>query len=396
MPHLFDPLQIGGLTLSNRIQVSPMCQYSAVDGIAQDWHLVHLGGLMLSGAGLVIAEAMAVEAPGRITHGCLGLYTDAQEVALHDLISRLRGMSPAKIGVQLSHAGRRGSARSIADRGKGESLPPEEGAWPTRGPSAVPYNQTWATPVEMTQADIAAVTQAFADAARRAVRAGFDLIEIHAAHGYLLHQFLSPRTNHRTDAYGGSMQARMRFPLAVIRAVRAEIPASHALGVRVNSTDWHPEGLTPEDAILFARELEQCGVEYVTMSAGNLVPDAKIPPAQPGHQVGFATRIKQETGLVASAVGMITDPHQAQDIIASGRADMVAIGRGMLDNPRWGLHAAAALGVDVEYPPQYIRARPNNWMGYYRVHPDAQQLQSTHQADRPSNSGWDRPDLNKA
>ncbi|HBZ43550.1 MAG TPA: oxidoreductase [Maritimibacter sp.] len=392
MAVLFDPLTIGGVTLPNRIQVSPMCQYSAVDGVVQDWHLIHLGGLMLSGAGLVFAEATAVEARGRITHGCLGLENDVQERAFTDLVARLRPLSEARIGVQLSHAGRRGSARSIADRSKGESLPPEEGAWPTRGPSALPYNETWVTPEEMTQDDIDTVIAAFADATARAVRAGVDVVECHAAHGYLLHQFLSPRTNLRRDAYGGSLQNRMRFPLAVIGAMRDTIPSDRALGVRVNSTDWHPEGATLEDAVVFARELEALGVDYVTMSAGNLVPDAVIPKATPGHQVGFSERVKAETGLATAAVGLITDPHQAEDIVSEGRADMVAIARGFLDNPRWGLHAAAALGVDVPYAPQYIRARPNNWTAFKRVHPEARDVVSTHQADRPSGSTWDRPD----
>lgn len=391
MAHLFQPLDIGGVTLPNRIQISPMCQYSAVEGVAQDWHLIHLGGLMLSGAGLLVAEATAVEAAGRITHGCLGLWNDTQEAALADLVARIRPLSGTRLGIQLSHAGRRASARSIAQRGRGESLPPEEGAWTTRGPSALPYNEHWATPVEMSLADIAEVTQAFALATRRAVRAGFEVIEIHGAHGYLLHQFLSPRTNRRTDAYGGTPEGRMRFPLEVVEACRAELPAGCALGFRVNSTDWHPEGLGLDDAVVLAKALESRGVDYVTMSAGNLVPDAVIPPAKPGHQVPFAARIKAETGLTVAAVGLITGAEQAEEILSSGAADMVALARGFLDDPRWGLHAAAALGVDAEYAPQYLRARPNNWIGYRLAHPETPEIETSRQADRPSNSGWDRP-----
>ena len=392
MSALFQPLEMGGVTLENRIVVSPMCQYSAVDGLAQPWHLIHVGGLMLSGAGLVIMEATATEAAGRITHGCLGLYTDAHEAALTALVAEARKLSDAAIGIQLSHAGRRGSCRSIRDRNRGESLPPEEGAWQTFGPSAFGYDETWHMPKEMDADDIARVTQSFVDAADRAGRAGFDVLEIHAAHGYLLHQFLSPVTNHRTDAYGGSTENRMRFPIEVVRAVRAVWPKHRALGVRVNSTDWHPEGQSIDEAVVFAQQLEAAGVDYVVMSAGNLAPGSKIPVATPGHQVDFATLVKKHTGLVSMAVGLIATPNLAEEIVREEKADLMAIGRAMLDNPRWGLHAAARLGVDVDYAPQYLRARPNNWLGFPLVHPDAGPVQATRQADRPaSGAGWDRP-----
>lgn len=393
MSALFSPLQLGPLELENRIVVSPMCQYSAVDGMAQPWHLIHIGNLMMSGAGLVILEATAVEARGRITHGCLGLYSDEQEAALTAIVREVRNLSRARIGIQLGHAGRRGSARSIRDRWKGESLPPEEGAWQTCSPSALAYNENWAVPAELTVDGIAAIVDAFADAARRAVRAGFDLIEVHAAHGYLLHCFLSPLTNRRTDAYGGSLANRMRFPLEVVRAVRDAADGKVALGVRVNSTDWHSDGATPDDALAFARALEAEGVDYAVMSAGNLVPDAVIPPAAPGHQVPFAARVKAETGLQAMAVGFIVDARQAEEIVASGQADCVALARAMLDDPRWGWHAAAELGADLDYPPQYLRARPNNWTGYTLAHPTSRPAGSSSQADRPSASAWDRPRL---
>lgn len=392
MSALFSTFRLGRLDLENRIVVSPMCQYSAVNGCAQNWHLIHVGNLMMSGADLVIMEATAVEARGRITHGCLGLYTDEQEVTLAGIVREARNFSQAKIGIQLGHAGRRGSARSIRDRWKGESLPPEEGAWKTCSPSAIAYNDQWAVPEELTPAGIANLVEAFADAARRAVRAGFDLVEVHAAHGYLLHCFLSPLTNHRTDAYGGSLENRMRFPLEVVRAVRGAVDRQVAFGVRVNSTDWHPDGATLDDALLFARALEAEGVDYAVMSAGNLVPDATIPPASPGHQVDFATRIRRETGLAAMAVGFIVDAEQAESIVTDGDADLVAIARAMIDDPRWGWHAAATLGADIDYPPQYMRARPNNWTGYRFVHPDSRPVASNVQADRPSASGWDRPD----
>jgi len=397
MSALFQPLQTGGVTLENRIVVSPMCQYSAVEGLAQPWHLIHIGGLMLSGAGLVIMEATATEAAGRITHGCLGLYNDEHEAALASLVTEARKLSSAALGIQLGHAGRRASCRPVKDRNKGESLPPEEGAWQTFGPSAFGIDETWHVPKEMDADDIARVTQSFADAAQRADRAGFDVLEVHAAHGYLLHQFLSPVTNHRTDAYGGSTENRMRFPLEVVRAVRKVWPKDKALGVRVNSTDWHPEGQSIDEAVAFAQQLEAAGVDYVVMSAGNLAPGTQIPPATPGHQVDFATLVKKHTGLVSMAVGLIATPELAEEIVSEDKADLVAIGRAMLDNPRWGLHAAARLGVDVDYPPQYLRARPNNWLGFPLVHPDAQPVEATRQIDRPASSGgWDRPDIKTA
>ncbi len=394
MSALFQPIQIGGLQMDNRIVVSPMCQYSAVEGIAQAWHMIHIGGLMLSGSGLVIMEATATEAAGRITPGCLGLYSDAHETALKSLVTEARKLSDAALGIQLGHAGRRASCRSIRDRHKGESLPAEEGAWQTYGPSAIGYNETWHVPKEMDADDMSRVRKSFVDAAQRADRAGFGLIEIHAAHGYLLHQFLSPVTNQREDDYGGSAENRMRFPLEVVRAVREVWPRHKALGVRVNSTDWHPEGQCIDDAVDFAKHLEAAGVDYVVMSAGNLAPGSNIPAATPGHQVEFATLIKKNTGLVTMAVGLIATPELAEEIIAQDRADLVAIGRGMLDDPRWGLHAAARLGVDVDYAPQYLRARPNNWLGFTLAHPDAQPVEATRQLDRPvSGAGWDRPEI---
>ena len=388
--HLFSPLRLRGLDLPNRVVVSPMCQYSAVDGVAQPWHLIHLGGLALSGAGLVIAEATAVEERGRITHGCLGLYTDAQEAAFAQMLAAIRRHGQAKVGIQLGHAGRKASCRSIFERWKGESLPADEGAWQTIGPSAMPFDTDWHTPAEASEDDIAGVIAAFANAARRAHRAGFDLIEIHAAHGYLLHEFLSPLTNHRTDRWGGSAGNRNRIVIEIARAVRAALPEDMPVGFRLTSTDWHPEGLTLDDAVELARALQAEGADYAVMSAGNIAPVANIPRASPGHQVGFAARVRQETGLPTMAVGFILDGPQAEGIIASGQADMVAIGRGFLDDPRWAWHAAAALGVDIDYPAQYVRARANNWTGYAMIHGETQ-VTGTRQADRPPSASWDRP-----
>lgn len=391
-PGLFSPFSLGGLQLGNRIVVSPMCQYSAIDGVAQPWHRVHLGGLALSGAGLVIAEATAVSPEGRITHGCLGLYTDRQAEALAGLLAEIRSYSSAALGIQLGHAGRRASARSIFARSKGEALPPEEGAWPSVAPSALPVSAEWPVPSAMNEAEIARVISDYTAAARRADRAGFDLIEVHAAHGYLLHQFLSPLTNHRQDRWGGDQAGRNRLLLAIMEEVRAIWPRTRALGVRMTSTDWHPEGLTLEDAAALARQIKDIGVDYVVMSAGNLSPDVRIPPATPGHQVPFAAHVRRGTGLATMAVGQILDGPQADAIIRAGEADLVAIGRAMLDDPRWGWHAAAALGVDIDYPPQYIRARPNNWTGHAALRPDTPKIGTNRQADRPASGLWDRPD----
>jgi 2,4-dienoyl-CoA reductase-like NADH-dependent reductase (Old Yellow Enzyme family) len=391
MSALFGSGHIGSLKVENRIVVSPMCQYSAVNGTAQPWHLIHVGNLMMSGAGLVIMEATAVEDIGRGTHGCLGLYTGEHEAALANLVREVKKLSSAKLGLQLTHSGRKASTRTIPERWKGEPLPRDEGAWSPVAPSALAFDKGWAVPEALDEASIDRVVQAFADSARRALRAGFDLIELHGAHGYLIHSFLSPLSNTREDRWGGSLKNRMRFALAVSRAVRDVWPREKALGFRMNSTDWHPDGATLQEAVMLAQELERTGVDYVVMSAGNIAPGISIPAATPGHQVSFAAEIKAHTKLTAMAVGMILSPEQAETIVASGQADFVALGRSMLDNPRWGIHAAATLGVDIDYPPQYLRARPNNWTGFTHVHPAASPPPTKRQLDRPSSVAWDRP-----
>ncbi len=392
MSALFTPGRLGGLTLDNRIVVSPMCQYSAVDGVVQPWHLIHIGSLMMSGAGLVIMEATAVEAAGRGTLGCTGLYVDAQEQALAALVAEARKLSSAKLGIQLTHTGRKAATRTIPERWRGEPLPAEEGAWTPLAPSPIAYDEGWQQPDELDEAGILRIIAAFADSARRAARAGFDLIEIHGAHGYLVHSFLSPITNRRTDRWGGSMENRNRIAIEIVRAIRAVWPTDRALGFRMNSTDWAEDGSTLDDAVHLAKALEAEGLDYAVMSSGNIKPGIAIPAATPGHQVPFAAAIKANTGLTAMAVGMIAQPEQADAIIASGEADFVALARPMLDNPRWGLHAAAVLGDDIQYPPPYIRARPNNWLGYGFVHPDAKPPATKLQLDRPKSvSSWDRP-----
>ena len=392
MSVLFSEGYLGGLRLENRLVVSPMCQYSAVDGIAQPWHLVHLGQMMISGAGLVIVEATAGERQGLGTRGDMGLYDGAQESALSELVGNLRSLSSAKIGIQLTHTGRKAATRTIPERWRGEPLPPEEGPWKPLAPSALAFDEGWQTPQELDETGIRRIIDAFARSAERAVRVGFDLVEIHGAHGYLIHSFLSPITNRRTDDWGGTIEKRNRFACEVAKAVRKVWPRERALGFRLNSTDWHPEGSTLEDALALAAELKSVGVDYVVMSSGNIAPGIKLPPATPGHQVAFAASVRKQIGMTAMAVGMILDPHQAEAIVASGDADFVALARPFLDNPRWGLHAAAALGDDIAYPPQYIRARPNNWLGFSHVHPHSRPPATRLQLDRPrSVSSWDRP-----
>ena len=356
---LFEPIKIRGLTLANRIAVSPMCQYSAVDGVPQPWHVQHLGSLASSGPGLLMVEATGVEAIGRITPGCTGLYSDACETEFAKILKSVRGVLPVAIGIQLAHAGRKAST-SVPWRG-GVALKPDEGAWETVSASAIPFSD-WHTPRAATESDFARIKTAFVDAAHRALRAGFDLVEIHAAHGYLLHQFLSPLSDHRTDSYGGSLENRMRFPLEVIRAVRAAWPADRALGMRISAKDWADGGWDVDEAVKFVAAAKAAGVDYCCVSSGGLIHTQKI-ALGPGYQVAFAERIRRDTGMVTRAVGMIVEPHQANEIVASGKGDMVALARAFLDDPRWVWHAADALGAVAACPPQYQRARANAWPG---------------------------------
>ncbi len=349
---LFQPASLRGLTLPNRVVISPMCQYSAVDGNATDWHLLHLGGLALSGAGLLILEATAVEPRGRITPQCLGLWSDDNEAALARVLKTIRAYSRIPLGIQLCHAGRKAAAhRPFVGRGP---LKDEEGAWPVIAPSAVPFAPNWQVPRAMSRADMDEVIAAFVAAARRADRLGFDLIELHAAHGYLLSAFLSPLANRRSDEYGGSAENRMRFPLEVFSAVRAAWPQAKPLGMRCNGTDWHDEGSSVEDAVAFAAALKARGCDYVDVSSGGNA-YTKVPIA-PGYQVPFAERIKRDTGIATIAVGLITEPEHAEAIVGGRQADFVAIGRAALNNPHWPWWAAEKLGASVEVPWQYYRA----------------------------------------
>lgn len=353
---LFSPLTIGQQTFSNRIVVSPMCQYSANDGCAGAWHQKHLGTLAGSGAGLVMVEATAVERAGRITHGCLGLYSDANGSALSQTVAFCRSVGAAKLGVQLSHAGRKGSCH-LPWTGGGP-LQQCEDAWRTYSPSASEGSDATAC----TQSDLDRIKQAFVDATLKAVRIGFDVIELHAAHGYLLHQFLSPLANRRSDAYGGSLAHRMRFPLEVFDAIRAAAPPRVVVGARMTGTDWIEGGITIEEAQTFARELEAHGCGYADVTSGG-VAAAKIPVGS-GYQVPLAAAIKKTVNMSVRAVGMIVTAKQAEHVIASGAADAVALGRAFIDNPHWPYEAARVLGKELEYPPQYARAAPKAWPGF--------------------------------
>lgn len=355
---LFDPIRLRALALANRIVVSPMCQYSAEDGTASDWHMIHLNTLAMSGAALVIVEATGVEAVGRITPGCLGLYSDANERALAPVIASVRRYSSAALGIQLSHAGRKASSRAPWDGGT--LILPQDGGWQTVAPSAIPHGPDEPAPHALEKSEIARIVERFADAARRADRLGFDAIELHGAHGYLMHEFLSPIANRRDDEYGGPLENRMRFPLQVFDAVRAVWPAARPLGVRLSCTDWVEGGWDIEQSVVLARELKSRGCDWIDCSGGGVSPRQKIPLA-PGYQVPFAERIRRETGIPTIAIGLITDPHQAEEIVASGKADMVALARGMLYDPRWGWHAAAALGGTVQAPKQYWRGVPREF-----------------------------------
>ncbi len=357
---LFSPIKLAELTLPNRIAVSPMCQYSADDGVGNDWHMTHLGMLANSGAGLLVIEATHVERRGRITHGCLGLYSDDCEAALTRIVDHCRRIGSAKLGIQLAHAGRKASSQRPWEGAK--ALSDAEDAWPTIGPSALPFGPGWHTPRAMTEDDMARVRASFTDAAKRALRIGFDAIELHFAHGYLLHSFLSPLSNKRNDAHGGSFEGRMKFPLEVVRAVRAAVPRSVPFGARITGTDWIEGGLTVDDAVTAGKALKAAGLDYVDISSGNITPESRW-PNDAGFNVPAAEKVRRETGIAVRAVGMITTAKQAEAIVAEGRADMVALARSFLDNPHWGWHAAQELDAEVPRPKQYARAAPKLWPG---------------------------------
>jgi 2,4-dienoyl-CoA reductase-like NADH-dependent reductase (Old Yellow Enzyme family) len=352
--HLFSKFRLRDLELANRIVVSPMGQYSAENGSATDWHMMHLGHLSLSGAGLLITEATAVEVPGRLSKNDLGLFSDENEEALARVVAFCRKHGGAKLGSQLYHGGRKSSITTAWEGQK--AIPVEQGGWVPVSASDVPYPGR-NIPRGLDEAGIKRAIKAFADAAKRADRIGFDMIEIHGAHGYLIHNFLSPFANKRTDRYGGLLEGRMRFALEVYEAIRAVVPERKPIGMRISSTDWVEGGWSLDDSVVLAKELKKRGCDYITASSGGSVPEQQL-KVGPGYQVPFAERIRREAGIASMAVGLITEPQQAEDIVASGQADLVALGRGMLFNPRWPWHAALALDAHAYYPPQYERSHP--------------------------------------
>ncbi len=351
---LFTPLQLREVRLPNRIAVSPMCQYSAEEGRANDWHLVHLGSRAVGGAGLVVFEATAVEPRGRISPADLGLWEDGQVEPLARVVRFVEAQG-AVACLQLAHAGRKGSTRAPWD--EGGPLREDQGGWKVVGPSAIPFAPGHPVPEALDAAGVAAVVRAFADAARRAHAAGFRALEVHAAHGYLLHQFLSPLSNQRKDAHGGSFENRSRLAREVVTAVRAVWPERHPLLVRISASDWSEGGWGVEEAVRLCRSFRELGVDLVDTSSGGLVATARM-PVGPGYQTAFAERIRREAGIPTGAVGMITAPEQADHVLRTGQADVVLLARELLRDPYWPLHAAARLGGEVRWPKQYLRARP--------------------------------------
>jgi 2,4-dienoyl-CoA reductase-like NADH-dependent reductase (Old Yellow Enzyme family) len=356
---LFAPIKLRDLELVNRVVVAPMCQYSAENGNMTDWHMLHLGSLANSGAGLLIVEATGVELAGRITHGCAGLANDENEAAMKRVIVSCKRFGTARIGIQLGHAGRKASAMRPWE-GKTLSEPLAEGGWQTKSASALPFAPGWHVPEAYTLEGIEQLKGAFVEATRRAERIGFDLIEIHAAHGYLLHQFLSPLSNQRTDQYGGSLDNRIRLPLEIFAAMRAVWPKHKPLGIRISAVDWVDGGITIEDSIYFAGKLKAAGCDFIDVSSAGNDPRQKI-VLGPGYQVPFAEAIKKATGIPVMAVGLITEAEQAEAIVANGQADMVAIARAFLDDPHWAWHAAYKLGAEFPVSPQYARATLKTW-----------------------------------
>lgn len=353
MSRLFTPITLGSVTIRNRIFVSPMCQYSSPDGLPTDWHLVHLGSRAVGGAGLVMTEAVAVSPEGRISPDDCGIWSDAHADAFRPIARFIAGQGVVA-GIQLAHAGRKASSESPW-RG-GRQLGDGERGWRPVAPSPLPFNPGEVEPLELDAAGLDRIEQSFRDATRRALAAGFQAVEVHMAHGYLLHQFLSPLTNHRSDDYGGSLENRLRFPLRIVRAVRAEWPAELPLLVRISTTDWAEGGWDLGQSVLLARRLKISGVDLIDCSSGFAVPDEPI-PFGPGFQVPFSAAIRTATGMATGTVGLITDPAQAEQIIATGQADVVSLGRQLLRDPYWPLHAARALKVDVPWPDQYLRAK---------------------------------------
>jgi 2,4-dienoyl-CoA reductase-like NADH-dependent reductase (Old Yellow Enzyme family) len=355
MALLFEPLTLRGTTFRNRIAVSPMCEYSSIDGFAADWHLVHLGSRAVGGAGLVLTEAAGVTPEGRISPNDLGIYRDEHVAKLRQIVDFVHAHG-AVAGIQLAHAGRKASTARPWDGGK--RVAPQDGGWEPIAPSAVAFDPTDPAPRAMSAVDLEELVRAFVAATRRAVEAGFGVVEIHAAHGYLLHEFLSPLSNRRSDRYGGSFENRTRLLREVAAAVRAALPPSHPLFVRISASDWIDGGWSIDESVALARDLKALGVDLIDASSGGLAPQQQI-VLRPGYQVPFAQRIRAEAGIPTGAVGLITEAEQAEAILQDGSADIVLLARELLRDPYWPLHAATALGAEVAWPVQYQRAKPS-------------------------------------
>jgi 2,4-dienoyl-CoA reductase-like NADH-dependent reductase (Old Yellow Enzyme family) len=355
-PLLFTPLAVGPLTLPNRIMISPMCQYSGTNGNANDWHMAHLGSLALSGAGLLFVEATSVSADGRITAGCLGLYNDENHQSLKRVVDAVRAISPIKLAIQLGHAGRKASSHRPWEGGA--LMTPQEGGWETIAPSALPHKSDETAPKAMTSDDISRLTAEFVATTKRARALGFDVIELHCAHGYLLHEFLSPLSNQRTDQYGGSLENRMRLPLAIFDAVREAAGPDIAVGARLSATDWAEGGWDLEQSIALSQALQAHGADFIDVSSGGVAAHQKI-TIGPGYQVPFAEAIRKAIDIPVIAVGLITEPQQAEDILQQGKADIVALARAFVSDPRWPWRAAAALGGKITGAPPYFRCLPH-------------------------------------
>lgn len=365
---LFTPFQLDSMTLPNRIVIAPMCQYSAEEGCMTDWHLIHLGHLALSGAALLTIEATAVKPEGRITYADVGLYSDACESAMRRVVESIRRWSDIKIAVQLAHAGRKAST-DLPWKGGAQIPPGSKNGWQTEAPSAVAFKDGEVVPTALDRDGLAGVRDAFVDAARRAVRIGLDAIQLHGAHGYLLHEFLSPLSNRRDDEYGGSLENRMRFPLEVFDAVRNAVPAEVPVSIRISGTDWVSGGWDVEQSVEFARAIEARGCSAIHVSSGGLAADQQI-PVGPGYQVPLARAVKAAVKMPVIAVGLISDFDHAESILVAGDADLIALARAMLYDPRWPWHAAAHFGARVTAPNQYLRSQPSRLRNLFDMRAD--------------------------
>jgi 2,4-dienoyl-CoA reductase-like NADH-dependent reductase (Old Yellow Enzyme family) len=358
---LFSELKVGPMMLANRIVVAPMCQYMAVNGCPTDWHLLHYGSMAMSGASLVMVEATGVTPRGRTSHACLGLYSDECEQTLGRMIASARSVGAAgvKFGMQLNHSGLKASVKTPW-QGR-DALGPDEDPWRTQAPSPIPRKPGEQIPEVLDEQGLIDVRQAFVDAALRSVRIGFEVVELHMTHGYLLHEFLSPLSNLRNDCWGGTQEGRHSYPLSIAQAVKAVLPPGVVLGARITGSDWVEGGIDPADAAVLAKSLSDVGVDYVCVSSGG-VGNGNIPLSR-GYQVPFAAEVRRRSGVLTRTAGLIVDPHHANDLIKNGDADMVALARAFMDDPRWVWHAAETLGVDFRFMPQYERIGPKLWSG---------------------------------